>query len=365
MSQDIETKSDHSIGLNVSTNITNQTDSGTMGYKYLVYAMCNEYPTFEIPVANASEHCSNGVINESCCEVQENMYRKCICEYVEQGPFVFPVCHWSTECSVCSNSDICDDPLTSTPEISTSETSTITTEISTTEEITTKTNPFSTMSYTWPKDLECPELSQPKNGTIFCNSNFYECNLLCDPGFVPWQLKFDVENNNDISSSTTCDGNTGEWDNILSDECLKIEEVCGLNLYSLTADPKVSLKIAEREADSWKHLLGGFVYHAECDDGFVFEGTGKKYHKEKCICRFDNFQYSCSKSEFFDSELLGSCVEGKDDSGNQGNNNNDNIGELALGNNWLDYKRVKFTSFMRSLYDTFWYGASIGQAQML
>ena len=197
MSQDIETKSDHSIGLNVSTNITNQTDSGTMGYKYLVYAMCNEYPTFEIPVANASEHCSNGVINESCCEVQENMYRKCICEYVEQGPFVFPVCHWSTECSVCSNSDICDDPLTSTPEISTSETSTITTEISTTEEITTKTNPFSTMSYTWPKDLECPELSQPKNGTIFCNSNFYECNLLCDPGFVPWQLKFDVENNND------------------------------------------------------------------------------------------------------------------------------------------------------------------------
>ena len=147
--------------------------------------------------------------------------------------------------------------------------------------------------------------------------------------------------------------------------------------FTLSADPLVSLKIVEREADSWRNLLGGWVFHAECSDGFVFENTGSSYHKEKCICKYDDYEYSCSKSTHFHGNL-GNCIAYTGAPTTESNNstrpnnwwpingpNGGNGGSSSEGNNWLDYKRVKFTSFMRSLYDTFWYGASRNQAEML
>ena len=146
--------------------------------------------------------------------------------------------------------------------------------------------------------------------------------------------------------------------------------------FILSADPLVNLRIVERDADSRRNLLGGWVFHAKCSDGFFFENTGKSYHKEKCICRYDDHEYSCSKSTHFHGDL-GNCIAytgppttepgSSTRPNNHWPNNGPNGGNAGSGLediNWLDYKRVKFTSFMRSLYDTFWEGASRNQAEM-
>ena len=74
----------------------------------------------------------------------------------------------------------------------------------------------------------------------------------------------------------------------------------------------------------------------------------------RCFCERDDFKYTCKKNRSFGTNL-GKCVPGESDSeggGGQGGGQ----GGGGRRNTILDRKRVKFSYFMRSLYDTFWAG---------
>ena len=114
-------------------------------------------------------------------------------------------------------------------------------------------------------------------------------------------------------------------------------------------------------------VLGGLVYQVSCDPGYVLEFTGNQYEKMRCVCKFEQDGFGCRKSRYFESNL-GLCVPGYsngggDSNGNSSGENNTDSGEgidfQGLSPEELvemNIKRHKFSFFMRSLYDTFWYG---------
>ena len=108
-------------------------------------------------------------------------------------------------------------------------------------------------------------------------------------------------------------------------------------------------------------MLGGLVYQVSCEPGHVLEFTGNQYEKMRCVCRFEHDGFVCSKSRYFGSNL-GLCVPGySNDGGNEENNTDSGQGEdfqdLSPEEVFeMNVKRHKFSFFMRSLYDTFWYG---------
>ena len=91
----------------------------------------------------------------------------------------------------------------------------------------------------------------------------------------------------------------------------------------------------------------------------------------RCFCERDDFKYTCKKNRSFGTNL-GKCVPGESDSegggqggggqggggqgGGQWGDDSEGDYETILDNTILDRKRVKFSYFMRSLYDTFWAG---------
>ena len=116
--------------------------------------------------------------------------------------------------------------------------------------------------------------------------------------------------------------------------------------------------------------LGGMVYQVSCDPGYVLEFTGNQFEKMRCVCKFEQDGFVCRKSRYFESNL-GLCVPGYSNGGGgvdggSSSNKENNDTDSGQGIDFLDLspeelvemniKRHKFSFFMRSLYDTFWYG---------
>ena len=140
---------------------------------------------------------------------------------------MFPVCEWIAQVVPCESTE------------------SSTTLDSTSTEITTT-------SSTWHDDLVCPELNPPSNGTLFCNSDNSTCKVKCDQGTVPWQLK---HSHHTCAESTRCDPLTAEWTNVLTDECLSIEDVCTLDSMSSMTDPLYTVPTYNyRENSQCRHL---------------------------------------------------------------------------------------------------------------
>ena len=114
-------------------------------------------------------------------------------------------------------------------------------------------------------------------------------------------------------------------------------------------------------------VLGGLVYQVSCDPGYILEFTGNQYEKMRCVCKFEQDGFVCRKSRYFESNL-GLCVQGYSNGGgdSNGNSNRENNTDSGEGIDFqglspeelveMNIKRHKFSFFMRSLYDTFWYG---------
>ena len=107
--------------------------------------------------------------------------------------------------------------------------------------------------------------------------------------------------------------------------------------------------------------------------GFVFQNTGKVQEKVRCVCKFKDGNYMCVKSHDLSVDL-GSCVDPSQ--AVDTTTMSSTTGTTTSGwMNWddlfttetppegtidflLNFKRKKFTQFMRGLFDTYWYGAS-------
>ena len=91
---------------------SNSSQSGTSGYRYSVYAMCDNPPQNYI-----NGTCTDGVIHGSCCQIDSGFYQKCVCSFINHGPFTYPNCFWSEFLLDCG--EIVNPAMTSTEQSST------------------------------------------------------------------------------------------------------------------------------------------------------------------------------------------------------------------------------------------------------
>ena len=128
---------------------------------------------------NSTDSCSDLYFENSCCEFGAGLSKICRCEYIENGPFMFPSCEWYY-------TDFCAGETTfpeTTTEISTTTVSTFPTETSpetnfstiesttepTTESTTDTTTSLATTSTQ--SNTGCPILMNPTNGAIYSAFN--------------------------------------------------------------------------------------------------------------------------------------------------------------------------------------------------
>ena len=334
---------------------------------------------------NITEDCSDLYFDESCCKFGPSLSKICRCEYIESGwsTALFPNCEWF-DTGLCPEETTF--PETST-ELSTFPTET-TTETSFSSTVNTPVSTSSTTaSSTQPNNSNCPILTNPTNGAIYCNEQNTKCGVICDPGFVPWSLKFTSD---PLPVFAECDTHSGEWSQPLTDECLPIDEVCSLDASMI--DQSATIKIIKKEggfnnetaleilndnisnedfsrsvSGSIKnikiHILGGVVYTTSCKDGLTFKNTGKSKHREKCVCKFVGEGYKCVRSQYFDSDL-GVCIDETNSSDFVDSLVDDLVNptevfdeseKLSISEmkKLLAIKRMKFSSFMGGLYDLF------------
>jgi hypothetical protein len=248
-----------------------------------------------------------------------------------------------------------------------------TTAYPTTIEPTTQYSTDSTESTTTQSSYvsnECEAIHPPNNGGLACDSMNSTCTMTCDTDHVPWQLKYDTDS---VPTTTVCNPNSGQWTTSLTDECVTIDEICAFDVNSIQSDSKADIKIKQKTADTSKGILGGWIYNAKCDNNYVFQNTGHNQERVKCICKFKDANYLCVKSHDLTLEL-GSCV----DPSEAVDTTTASTAAPTTTSGWMDwddlftteappegtidyllnFKRKKFTMFMRGLFDTYWYGAS-------
>ena len=222
---------------------------------------------------------------------------------------------------------------------------------------------------------------------LHCNEQNTKCGVICDHGFVPWNLKFTSD---PAPAFAECGTSTKKWSHALTDECLAIDEVCRLD--TSTLDQRATIKIINKEggfnnetalkmlndkmsnedfsrsvSGSSKNIkmfvLGGVVFTTACSDGLVFENSGKNEHREKCVCKFVEDEYKCVRSQNFDLNL-GVCTEEETDSSFVDGLVDDIVNPIGVFDEgealsvlemkkMLAIKRMKFSSFIGGLYDLF------------
>lgn len=130
------------------------------------------------------------------------------------------------------------------------------------------------------------------------------------------------------------------------------------------SDPLKQIRVSYPN-DKIPGLVDGIIYQISCQSDHVFEFSKVDHQKMRCYCERDDFRYTCKKNRSFGTNL-GKCVPGEsysEDGGDGQNGGSQGGGDFGGGffdtifdNTVLDEKRVKFSYFMRSLYDTFWAG---------
>ena len=229
-----------------------------------------------------------------------------------------------------------------------------------TEGTSYSTTTFSSAVISSAPEQGCSTIHSPGNGTISCDDE--KCRITCDPGHVPWQLRFTPETCQTVTRFYTkietkiwkkkpvslvfyfifcifC--RNGKWSSTLTDQCLSITEICELNLNFYTKHPDQTIQ-------TWTKNQNEVIHTVSCQKGFVNQGTQSRSYKMRCVCRYDGHSYKCRKNKYFGSEL-GDCVDKTHGNGDSG--------RIETADDWLDMKRLKFSHFMRALYDTFWMGA--------
>ena len=130
-----------------------------------------------------------------------------------------------------------------------------------------------------------------------------------------------------------------------------IPDSCFLDLSKYYSDPQKSIDIYTPKSD-FIEFDHGIVYKITCPKGYIFENE-QRYHKKcrtrrmRCVCKENELgQTLCKKNAVFGRDL-GRCISMEYFQN-----------ELVFSNQKpiFDLKRLKFSNFMRSLYDTFWFG---------
>ena len=142
---------------------------------FRVSSACFDEPGFTQNNPNKTELCTDGFFENSYCEISAGIYRICECFYDDSSPFMIPDCSWHRL-------------LIATETTATEITATGTTP---TEGTSYSTTTFSSAVISSAPEQGCSTIHSPGNGTISCDDE--KCRIRCDPGHVPWQLRFTPE----------------------------------------------------------------------------------------------------------------------------------------------------------------------------
>lgn len=300
----------------------------TAGKHITVFASCLTSPVFQQEEANVTHLCSNDMRSHSVCNLGDNSaYAGCFCDYEElHGFFWFPTCEWRT---------VTEDgnEMFTTTEI-TSESPETTPTTPTTYQPTT----HQPTTFQAPKNpLNCSTSNVIQNGELSCGSGL--CDVNCEPGFAPHQLK---SSRNAFPKTVYC----SDVENIHV-YCIPIDDICEIDTLMFESDQKKTVSIVSRSPHD--NILGGWVRQVTCESGHVLELTGNQFERMRCVCKLENGWYICRRSDYFHA-YLGECVVA--DSNDEDFQNGVVSPEEIAG---MSYKKHKFSYFLRSLYDTFWY----------
>lgn len=321
------------------------------GKHITVFAACLTGPVFQQEEANATHLCSNEFSLSSVCNLGDSSaYAGCFCEYEElHGFFWFPTCDWKT---VTEDGDeiltttviTSDSPETTSFAATTTsqsipfQTSTIkptTFQPTTFQPTTFQPTTFQPTTFQAPTNpLNCNTSNVIQNGELLCEGTLCEVN--CDPGFAPHQLK---ASDNPFPKNVYC----SDAENI-NIHCIPIQEICELDTLMFESDPRKTVNIVSRCPHD--DILGGLVRHVSCESGYVLELTGNTFERLRCVCKLQHGWYICRRSDNFQADL-GECVVAEP------NFQNGFVSPEVIAE--MSHKQHKFSYFLRSLYDTFWY----------
>ena len=326
---------------------------GISSREIMVYASCLQNPNFTQNQPNATQLCTDELLHKSVCTIAEEEFMGCFCIFEPgQSFFVIPKCSWrmvDEDGNEFSNTTTTETITTSLPET--------TSPILTYPEDSTTIEPTTELITNGPVNCSASTNLVP-NGELSCDG--LVCQLFCDPGFAPKQLK---NSRTFFPASIYC--SDLEYMNI---KCIPIQDICELDTYQYELDTKKSVSVMSKPPID--NTLGGVVYVVSCEVGSVLEFTGHQHQKMRCVCKHEKDGFICRKSHYFGSNL-GLCVDGDGNSGGFNDYGNgggwDNSG--GFDNDWhgidndelgftLAVKRLKFSNFLRSMYDAFWYGPS-------